>query len=108
MTWTTDDENEQSAGRSAKPTDIAVLEELRATSVAGVDCLVTIYALDDHLLGSRHILENDIVNIGRDGDNDIVLDADSVSRRHAKIERRGGDAFLVDLDSTNGTFVNDV
>jgi hypothetical protein len=33
---------------------------------------------------------------------------DNVSRHHARIWREGGELYVADLDSTNGTFVNDV
>lgn len=39
---------------------------------------------------------------------DIVLADNSVSRRHAKIVRRGGDYWIVDLESSNGTFVENI
>jgi VWFA-related protein len=39
--------------------------------------------------------------------NDIVIPLDTVSRRHAEILVAGRRAELKDLDSTNGTFVND-
>lgn len=35
-----------------------------------------------------------------------VADNNSVSRVHAKVVNRGGQIFLVDLNATNGTFVN--
>lgn len=44
--------------------------------------------------------------IGRWTDNDIVLPDRRVSRTHARIERRGNEFVLIDLNSTNGTFVN--
>lgn len=45
--------------------------------------------------------------IGRAGDNDIVLDAPSVSRYHAELSYTAGDQpVITDLGSTNGTFVN--
>ena len=47
------------------------------------------------------------VTIGRGGQNDLVLDGDEfASARHARIEVRGDGAWVLDLDSTNGTFVN--
>ncbi len=46
------------------------------------------------------------VTIGRDPDNDLVLDDRRVSRRHAEIRLRLGRYTLYDLQSTNGTFVN--
>ena len=44
--------------------------------------------------------------IGRSSDLDMVLVEDMVSRKHAKISTQGGDVFIEDLGSTNGTFVN--
>lgn len=45
--------------------------------------------------------------IGRDADNDLVVDGFGLSRHHARLERdAGGRLRLVDLDSTNGSFVN--
>jgi ABC-type multidrug transport system ATPase subunit/CRP-like cAMP-binding protein len=46
--------------------------------------------------------------IGRDPDNDIVLDSPLVSRHHAALERVGDSYRLRDLDSANGTSVNGV
>jgi diguanylate cyclase (GGDEF)-like protein len=87
-------------------TRVTTLEELQVRH-KGDDCLVVIYAPVESELGKRHVLQRDITSIGRDRENDIVLDSDSVSRRHARIELRDGAFFVVDLDSTNGTFVND-
>jgi pSer/pThr/pTyr-binding forkhead associated (FHA) protein len=47
-----------------------------------------------------------VVNIGRADYNDLVLPDPSVSTSHAKLQRREGVWVLVDLDSTNGTFVD--
>ena len=45
--------------------------------------------------------------VGRAVDNDIVLDDPSLSRKHAKIFRRGpAELEVEDLNSSNGTFVN--
>ncbi len=44
--------------------------------------------------------------IGRVEGNDIAIEDDSVSRRHAEIRRSGGGYLLKDLESANGTFVN--
>ena len=45
--------------------------------------------------------------VGRAAGSDIQLPEDSVSSRHAQLERAGGGWKLTDLQSTNGTFVND-
>ncbi len=46
------------------------------------------------------------VTIGRDAVNDVVVDDLLASRRHAELHRRNGRWVLVDLGSSNGTFVN--
>ncbi len=45
-------------------------------------------------------------SIGSDESNDFVIRDDTVSRRHATIRRRRRRWELIDLGSTNGTFVN--
>jgi ABC-type multidrug transport system ATPase subunit/pSer/pThr/pTyr-binding forkhead associated (FHA) protein len=51
--------------------------------------------------------EKNIIQIGRDASNDVVLNSPTVSGYHAQIERVGTRHRLTDLRSTNGTFVND-
>lgn len=51
-------------------------------------------------------LTDDTLTIGRAGDNDIVLDNPGVSSHHAVVKAKGIGHVLVDLDSTNGTFIN--
>jgi len=48
------------------------------------------------------------ISIGRDDLNDICVDSRSVSRRHCVIERKNSEVIIRDLESRNGTFVNDV
>lgn len=44
--------------------------------------------------------------IGRDTYQDLVIDSSAVSRRHARLFRRGNQVYLEDLGSANGTFLN--
>ena len=44
--------------------------------------------------------------IGREPTCDIVIPEDGISRRHAKLEKKGDAFMLTDLESTNGTFQN--
>ncbi|PKQ28575.1 MAG: hypothetical protein CVT63_01970 [Candidatus Anoxymicrobium japonicum] len=48
-----------------------------------------------------------VAQIGRIADNDIVLPDPNVSRVHARVEWRDGAYFVSDLESTNGTWVNE-
>ena len=49
------------------------------------------------------------IRIGREAaNNDIVLRDAYVSRRHAQIEMRGRSFWIVDLQSSNGTFLNGI
>ena len=56
--------------------------------------------------GQRIQIRVPVVNIGRAEYNDIVLPEESVSTQHAKLQRRDGIWILIDLGSTNGTFVD--
>lgn len=48
------------------------------------------------------------LTIGRSQNSDIVLEDNFVSSAHARIYRLGGDFFIEDLGSTNGTYLNDM
>jgi len=52
-------------------------------------------------------LTRESMTMGRQEDNSIVIDNLAVSAYHAKIDKVGGEYILTDLQSTNGTFVND-
>ena len=71
------------------------------------DCLVVIYTKEPTLLGKRFTLDTSPTRVGRGGDNQIVLDGDSVSRRHAQFKQKGDTWVLIDDGSTNGTYCND-
>ncbi|MCX7622989.1 MAG: DUF3662 and FHA domain-containing protein [Thermomicrobium sp.] len=60
------------------------------------------------MAGETFLIRKRITTIGRALDNDIVLEALDVSRRHARIEYDAGQFRVVDQGSTNGTFVNGV
>ena len=58
------------------------------------------------LLNQLFRLEREVVNIGRDLANDIVIRDPQVSRYHARLTLQGQDYSVEDLDSSNGTGVN--
>jgi diguanylate cyclase (GGDEF)-like protein len=73
----------------------------------GNGCLVVIYTKEPSLLGRRFVLDSSPIRIGRGAENNIVLEGDSVSRRHAHFEERSQAWWCVDDGSTNGSYVND-
>src|SRR6267154_2690158 len=54
----------------------------------------------------RMVFNKPEVTIGRVKGNDIVLPKGNVSKRHARIVLKDGKFIIVDLKSTNGTYVN--
>ena len=55
----------------------------------------------------RDLHESDVCRIGRDPGNEVTLDDSGSSRRHCRISHDGRDWVLEDLQSANGTFLND-
>ncbi len=55
--------------------------------------------------GQKFDIRVPLVHIGRGAHNDIAINDDSVSESHAKLQRRDTTWFLIDLGSTNGTYV---
>jgi len=51
--------------------------------------------------------DKDNMTVGRNEGNDIVIDNLAVSGLHARIDKTENTYILTDLQSTNGTFVND-
>jgi hypothetical protein len=57
-------------------------------------------------VGPARDFDRDVVRVGRDPANDVVLtDAAGVSRHHAELRYAGGEWRVVDLQSSNGTYV---
>ncbi|MDB6154511.1 MAG: pknB 22 [Chthoniobacteraceae bacterium] len=57
---------------------------------------------------SRYSIENGEYIIGRDSSCHIVVDADQVSRHHARLTLSGFELILEDLESSNGVFIDGV
>ncbi len=70
-------------------------------------CVVHIYPTGPGM-GARYPLSDSPMVLGRGNDCDIRINDHSVSRRHARIQPGADGYYAVDLQSTNGTFVNDI
>jgi diguanylate cyclase (GGDEF)-like protein len=90
-----------------KVTETWVTAPKRPASAVSKDaCLVHIYPTGP-VMGARYPLHSEAVIVGRGEDCTIQIHDHSVSRRHARIEQGADGYYVTDLQSTNGTFVND-
>ncbi|HAA57584.1 MAG TPA: GGDEF domain-containing protein [Myxococcales bacterium] len=70
-------------------------------------CLLYMSGLQAGKLWPLSFNHNNLINIGRDPDCEVSFESPEISRRHAEIERLDdGTLLLADLNSKNGTFVN--
>lgn len=69
-----------------------------------------LHSVDPLLLQAEYpIGSSGLLRIGREAERcQVILCRDTVSRQHCHVEQQNGAACLVDLDSTNGTYVNGV
>lgn len=97
----------------AEPTRAAAPEpsEARKTRIldrpATIDGRGWLVALDGPRRGRMHVLDRERSTIGAGAGCEVVLDDPAVSERHASVRYEDGVFQVTDLDSTNGTFVND-
>ncbi len=82
----------------------------RATPAPSTDSSLRVrrYLIGVDLVGEVHEVTRHRVNIGRTHDNDLRIVDPAVSRLHAMLTLRGGDATVVDANSKNGVFVNGI
>jgi diguanylate cyclase (GGDEF)-like protein len=89
-------------------TRITKIQAPRPHQGSDAACLVLIYPPGPDM-GKRFPLDQQEFVLGRGSDCDILVDRDSVSRRHAKVFLRDGTTWVVqDQNSTNGSYVNDL
>ena len=62
---------------------------------------------DDSLRRDFHLTPGAVKTVGRDATADYTVDAALVSRLHCRLSATDAELKVEDLDSTNGTYVND-
>jgi NADPH-dependent 2,4-dienoyl-CoA reductase/sulfur reductase-like enzyme len=97
---------------AVSPAQMRKTQALRAAPAASVRPASAVHASPAQELdflevrGRRYPLGADLISIGRDPSGSIPLDDAGVSFLHAQITRYEGEAYLRDLGSRNGTWVN--
>jgi two-component system cell cycle response regulator len=96
------------SGLIDRVTETWVTAPERPVSLSGRNaCLVHIYPTGPSM-GTRYPITDAPLVIGRASDCDIRINDHSVSRRHARIQPGADGFYAVDLQSTNGTYINDM
>jgi len=65
-----------------------------------------LYVIDGPIKGKSFKLNDAITTIGRASDNEICISDIGVSWQHAKFLKRNGRVFIVDLNSSQGVFID--
>jgi pSer/pThr/pTyr-binding forkhead associated (FHA) protein len=79
---------------------------IKVDSIAGVSTSTFLELLSGNEKGQRIEVRGARLSLGRAEDNDIVVTAEGVSRRHAFMAMSDGDWFIRDNDSKNGVLIN--
>ena len=95
------------AARPAPPRPAAAASAQAAAARVGTGQAKLITVNPVAPVAAEYSLLKDEISLGRGTENDLVIPHASVSRVHARIQRRNALYQLVDLNSTNGTFLND-
>lgn len=88
-------------------TRVATVSRISSRSGTGAACLIICASVDPLQVGRRHELTAGTVTIGRSPESTVFVESETVSRAHARIERRDRGFFLSDCGSVNGTYVRD-
>jgi pSer/pThr/pTyr-binding forkhead associated (FHA) protein len=89
-------------GGSAPP----VIPSPAGTAIDPRPLLATLETLNEGpSKGARFPLRTPLAHVGRGAHNDVHLPDESVSETHAKLQRRDDGWYVVDMNSTNGTYV---
>ena len=82
-------------------------ESGQATIVIGMGTTKSLRRIHSAAGQDEYIITEDSVSIGSGASADIVIKDSGISRLHARIIREGEMYFIKDMNSTNGTWIND-
>jgi pSer/pThr/pTyr-binding forkhead associated (FHA) protein len=89
-----------------EPTETYFLNKENSTPDTSAEAGTGFVVTDGPIAGSRFLLDQKIVTLGRHPKSDFFFDDITVSRRHAEVTLDGGHARVKDVGSLNGTYVN--
>lgn len=92
--------------RSYTPSALPEILRSRAQGITPFTGYGVLRVQNGFLQGSSFPLNKDIMILGRSKKCDVYIPDLYASRLHARIERRPYGLFLVDMQSTNGTYLN--
>jgi hypothetical protein len=92
---------------SNKPANPSPPKDLKRTMVAGGIAAPTLQVTAG-TFAQNFTLDRPLLTVGRAAGNDIVIPEATVSGKHASITQEGGQFYLTDTGSTNGTFINNL
>lgn len=88
--------------------DTTMLTDIEVTTILNQDGVDIVKLVLESVIGGIHYeAVRDNIMIGSSKDNDIVLSDTGVSRTHANMFFQLGNWYIVDCNSTNGTYIND-
>src|SRR5687767_13522974 len=86
--------------------DAAMPPALERSTEGPRSVLATLKILNEGVSkGTRFEVRSPLTHLGRGSHNDVIVTDESVSDSHAKLQRRDAGWFVVDMHSTNGTYV---
>ena len=90
---------DEAAGEDLSADDLSAINQLRANSAL-------LIVRQGPSAGARFLVNSDVTTAGRHPRCDIFLDDITVSRNHARFNRRDGHIWVEDENSLNGTYLN--
>jgi pSer/pThr/pTyr-binding forkhead associated (FHA) protein len=94
------------SGGPGSPTPIVPPRSITTPPPTGRPVLALLEVVSTGVLkGQRYEVRTPLAHVGRGPHNDVVLPDESVSDAHAKLQKREAGWYVVDMGSTNGTYV---
>lgn len=95
----------KNGSRGGIDADKTAIHELPPLDAVKDERSAALICISGRSIGQMFLVSEDEMTLGRAPECDIFLDDEGVSRHHAKVIRQGDTLIMMDLGSTNGTYV---